>query len=429
MIPAEQYPYYGAQVAPLPQESAVPYQLNPLTAAGISMLAASQKRPGNAPYRNPLEAGLSAYQGTRQQILENEQRQQALDAQQQYQMQAVKPAELRMYEEAVRQGYQGTLQEFMQEQAMLTYSTTVPSAVREYQFFSQLAPEQQDQFLGVKRASPWINLGNQMVQPNLLNPLDANAAYQVGLAPGEQPAIRAAQAGAEAQAKAAVELDTAADIESERLKGRGEEKTVDKTLRAKSAVTDTIVKASSLYDKLEEFGGAVDPNKSFLSNIKARAQTSAGGQLIGGALGTEVQAIVDEIETIRPTLINHIRSATGMSAKAMDSERELQFYLQAVSDPSRSLPSARAALRMIDQQYGTNLGGHADPNEMRRLKEEYLQSLKGRSGRNKAQSETTAEAAALDNQISAPKTQEEYESLPSGALFVDPDDGKTYRKP
>lgn len=29
----------------------------------------------------------------------------------------------------------------------------------------------------------------------------------------------------------------------------------------------------------------------------------------------------------------------------------------------------------------------------------------------------------------SPQSQEEYDSLPSGALFIDPDDGKTYRKP
>lgn len=42
--------------------------------------------------------------------------------------------------------------------------------------------------------------------------------------------------------------------------------------------------------------------------------------------------------------------------------------------------------------------------------------------------ESTGSPAAPD-EVAQPQTQQEYDALPSGAMFVDPDDGQTYRKP
>lgn len=58
-----------------------------------------------------------------------------------------------------------------------------PSAVREFQFFNSLSPEDQQRFLLVKRANPYLNLGDVFAQPDPLNPGSATGTLPVGVAP------------------------------------------------------------------------------------------------------------------------------------------------------------------------------------------------------------------------------------------------------
>lgn len=109
------------------------------------------------------------------------------------------------------------------------------------------------------------------------------------------------------------------------------------------------------YSALAKEGGAVSTAQPALTNIRARMGASAGGQLLGGAIGTEAQTLRDKIQSMRPLLIQEIRSATGMSAKAMDSNAELQFYLRAATDPTQSLEANMAAIDALERAYG--LGG------------------------------------------------------------------------
>ncbi len=48
---------------------------------------------------------------------------------------------------------------------------------------------------------------------------------------------------------------------------------------------------------------------------------------------------------------------------------------------------------------------------------------------NRRTGEIVPAAAPAKSGVAQPQSQEEYDALPSGALFVDPDDGQTYRKP
>jgi hypothetical protein len=92
-------------------------------------------------------------------------------------------------------------------------------------------------------------------------------------------------------------------------------------------------------------------------------------------MGTEAQAIRDKINTNQPNLINAIRQDTGMSAKAMETNRELQFYLQATGDPTRDVKSNLAALQVINDSYGLGSGRFADPAEVEKLKAEMSKNL------------------------------------------------------
>jgi hypothetical protein len=123
------------------------------------------------------------------------------------------------------------------------------------------------------------------------------------------------------------------------------------------------------YMKLAKSGGIIDPSAGAIQNLKASAKSSTSGQIVGRALGTEDQSIRQSIENSRPLLISAIRQATGMSAKAMDSNAELKFYLQAATDPKNDLKSNLNALAVLDETYGLS-GNKGERSKFRDLIEQ-----------------------------------------------------------
>lgn len=74
-----------------------------------------------------------------------------------------------------------------------------PASVREYQFFSQLSPEEQSKYLGMKRSQQTLNLGGTQAVLNPLGGIDQQ--YAVTPKASEMPEFRGQQAAAAEQAK------------------------------------------------------------------------------------------------------------------------------------------------------------------------------------------------------------------------------------
>lgn len=127
---------------------------------------------------------------------------------------------------------------------------------------------------------------------------------------------------------------------------------------SQDSVTGLVVQLKDLYKQLANSGGMVDPANGVISNTTARVASSGLGQYVGGVAGTQNQSLRDTIVQMRPQLLNAIRQASGMSARAIDSNAELKLWLDAVSDPTRSLPANMAILDNIDQQYGAGAKQH-----------------------------------------------------------------------
>jgi hypothetical protein len=106
------------------------------------------------------------------------------------------------------------------------------------------------------------------------------------------------------------------------------------------------------FVELDRMDGIVNPDKPATLNIASRVAASAAGQMVGGTFGTEAQALRDRIVMAKPALIGAIMKATGMSSRQMDSNRELQFYLQQVGDETKSIWANLAAIDLLDKQYG-----------------------------------------------------------------------------
>jgi hypothetical protein len=58
-----------------------------------------------------------------------------------------------------------------------------PSSIREWQAFQQMTPDQQQQYLTMKRANPYLNLGDVFAQPDPLNPGQVRGQIGVGVKP------------------------------------------------------------------------------------------------------------------------------------------------------------------------------------------------------------------------------------------------------
>jgi len=109
-----------------------------------------------------------------------------------------------------------------------------------------------------------------------------------------------------------------------------------------------IAQLRSSYDTLDQSGGIVSTQRDGLRNIGSKIQSSALGQFVGGAVGTENQSQRESIAQTRPLLLAAIKDATGMSARQMDSNAELKLWLAAATDPTRGVEENRRALDNIE---------------------------------------------------------------------------------
>lgn len=154
------------------------------------------------------------------------------------------------------------------------------------------------------------------------------------------------------------------------IEASGEITPVQQKLNAQKRVSGNLEQLSNYYDKLDRSGAAIDTEDSALSNLSASIRASAPGQMLGRTFGTEEQSIRNEINQMRPILLQEIRQASQMGARGLDSNRELDFYLQAATDPSRDIQSNKTALAVLEQAYG--LGNSTpDPNLAAQLKQEF----------------------------------------------------------
>jgi hypothetical protein len=133
----------------------------------------------------------------------------------------------------------------------------------------------------------------------------------------------------------------------------------------------TIREAATLYTLLDQMDGVSNPDASAFSNLRSSAlRATPGADTVLAAMGDEAGQLSNRIGALQADLVNGIRQATGMSARAMDSDRELQFYLQTATQPQRDVISNYAALYALDRKYG--LGGAVEdiipPDRMREVR-------------------------------------------------------------
>jgi hypothetical protein len=145
-------------------------------------------------------------------------------------------------------------------------------------------------------------------------------------------------------------------VAAAKQKATGEERPIDVKERSKAAITKTVGELRNLYNELDALGGIVNVEKGSLNNLGARISSSSLGQEAQKALGTKAQSLRNSIIASQPELLGAIRKASDMGAKGMDSEKELQFYLRAATDPKEDIQFNLRALKKLDEAYGLGFG-------------------------------------------------------------------------
>lgn len=147
-----------------------------------------------------------------------------------------------------------------------------PSSVQEWQYYNSLSPEDQERYLGMKRAQQTLNLGGQQV---VLDPSGGvRKTYAVTPRPDQMPAFQGAQERAKATERAAVGM---------------EEELAKKGVKA-SSMTDLINEARTHLTNASGgyFGAGLSSVKGGLGISDETTQANQKLKLIGGWMVSNV---------------------------------------------------------------------------------------------------------------------------------------------
>jgi len=177
-----------------------------------------------------------------------------------------------------------------------------PSSVQEWEFFSKLPPDQQEQFLNMKRKSEFLNLGPEFVRASQIG-ADPTQRLETGLKPGEQPEIKGQQA---------------AEAEAGKVSARAREQ-----WRASQTKLLTNINAASARQNL--LSDSIERAKGKLNQL-----TTGFGSVLGGLPQTEARELRSLIDTIKANVgfgeLQSMREASPTGgALGQVSEMELQL--------------------------------------------------------------------------------------------------------
>jgi hypothetical protein len=117
---------------------------------------------------------------------------------------------------------------------------------------------------------------------------------------------------------------------------------------ARQALSQEIETQLGYYEALAGIGGMTSPKRSPVANVTAYARASGYGQEAERALGTEAQTLRDNIKNTRQRLFMQIKDATGATASQMNSNVEMQAWLDAMTNPQQSIETVRETLKQMD---------------------------------------------------------------------------------
>lgn len=126
-------------------------------------------------------------------------------------------------------------------------------------------------------------------------------------------------------------------------------------VEAKTAEFENILgEMRAAYDSLDKMKAIPSNTRGTVDNVQASIGASNVGQMASRFVGTNAQTERDFIASSRIRLLNAIKQATGMSAQQLNSNVELQTWLNAVTDPKQSKQAVDRILNSIEKFVRSN---------------------------------------------------------------------------
>jgi hypothetical protein len=207
---------------------------------------------------------------------------------------------------------------------------------------------QENEMFDMKREQMRGNLENKRLQ------LEQLATYQQGILQNQAASIdqrREAAAALAAIRSEGNQVKLMIAQLSKSGKSDKEQEKIDKAETGRESLGGDLVKAKKLIDELDTSGGITSTAKGTLSNILASLSSSTVGQATGRIVGSEDQTRRDELKSIRLQLLNSIKQATGMGSGQLNSNVELQTWLNSLGSEGMSAEANSAILQNISDKY------------------------------------------------------------------------------
>lgn len=221
----------------------------------------------------------------------------------------------------------------------------MPTATAEYQYMLGLPPEQ--------RTSILSRLGSAPAQPSARGPYDRytpvgrfvfdKETSQFIAPPAVMPSATPAAAPARGPAAPPAEKPPTVKPPTAAQTAKTE-----RMAEARRALSKDIETQLGYYNQLAGIGGMVSPGRSPVANVAAYARSSGLGQEAERALGTSAQTLRDNIKNTRQRLFMQIKDATGATTGQMNSNLEMQAWLDSMTNPQQSIETVRETLKQLD---------------------------------------------------------------------------------
>lgn len=124
---------------------------------------------------------------------------------------------------------------------------------------------------------------------------------------------------------------------------------IDEQAKGQESFQSTLYNLKGEYDKLKSLGSIKSDQDSSIANALGVKLKTSTGQL----LGTETGTAISNIEQARKSIIQDIKTATGMSAGQLNSNFELQNMLDTVTNPNSSYEAVQDQLNTMSKKFGT----------------------------------------------------------------------------
>ncbi len=122
---------------------------------------------------------------------------------------------------------------------------------------------------------------------------------------------------------------------------------------ARDMLSQELSTVMGYYEGLNRMGAMTSPSRAAAANVAAAARATGVGQTAERFLGTEAQTLRDNISNARLRILNHVKNATGATAAQMNSNVELQTWLNALTNPQQSIETVRETLGQMDAVLGS----------------------------------------------------------------------------